>query len=169
MAVNISYTVSYASMSLASTRASTLDAVVIGGGLGWQLVGPRLTELTGVTQAMASSIVAPPPPQAPVSPPEARYSVHITTTLHGYNTLTFGVNEQDAFVEAIAILGKCETTDVQVVRVIYSSAQLQAVGTWEAHSVDARVSDSVSLVCLKPMHPPSKSIIDKIVYRNVSI
>jgi hypothetical protein len=53
----------------------------------------------------------------------------MTTTLHGYSNLTFGVNEQDAFVEAIAILGECETTDVQVVRVVDSSAHLQAVGT----------------------------------------
>jgi len=128
MAVNVSYTVSYANMSVASTGARTLDAAVIGGGLHAQLTAQGLTELTGVTQAVASSIVA------PVTPPEGRYSVHMTTTLHGYNNLTFGINEQDAFVEAIAILGECETTDVQVIRVIDSSAQLHAVGTWELHS-----------------------------------
>jgi len=122
MSVNVSYIVSYANMSLAITRANTLDAAVIGGGLGARLVAQGLTELTGVTQAVASSIVA------PVSPLEARYFVHMTTTLHGYSNLTFGVNEQDAFVEAIAALGECETTDVQVIRIVDSSAQLQAVG-----------------------------------------
>jgi len=70
-----------------------------------------------------------PPSRIPLAPPEARYFVHMTTTLHGYSNLTFGVNEQDAFVEAIAILGECEKTDVQVVRVVDSSAHLQAVGT----------------------------------------
>jgi hypothetical protein len=149
MAVNVSYTVSYANRSLAYTRANTLDTAVIGGGLREQLVAQGLTELTGVTQAVASSIVA------PVTPPEARYTVHMTTTLYGYSNLTFGINEQDAFVEAIAILGECETTDVQVVRVVDSSAQLNTVGTWELHTQCAV--------------PSSKSLTDEIVYRNVNI
>jgi hypothetical protein len=115
-------------MSVASTGARTLDAAVIGGGLHAQLTAQGLTELTGVMQAVASSIVA------PVTPPAPRYSVHMTTTLHGYNIITFGINEQDAFVEAIAILGECETTDIQVTGVVDRSAQLHAVGTWELHS-----------------------------------
>jgi len=58
--VNVSYTVSYANFSLASTRASTLDAADIGGGLSAQLVAQGLAELTGVMQVITSSIVAPP-------------------------------------------------------------------------------------------------------------
>ena len=137
MAVNVSYTVSYANMSVASTGASTLDAAVIGGGLNAQLTAQGLTELTGVMQAVASSIVAPPLPRAPVSPPTPRYSFLMTTTLHGYNSLTFGVNEQNAFVEVIAILGECETTDIQVTGVVDSSTQLNTVRECKLHSHNA--------------------------------
>ena len=64
-AVYVAYTVSFLDLGRTSMTASSMDAAVEGGDLGAELVAQGLTELTRVTQVVASSINAPPPPPAP--------------------------------------------------------------------------------------------------------